>query len=79
MKQKIKLVTVQIRNKEKIETLRCTQTFLERWKWELEKRKEVLWLSRFANSYCLQSTETVKLHVSEIDPSLLTHPVVTKQ
>ena len=48
--------------------------FWERWKWELEKRKEALWLSRTGN-YRRQSTE-VKPYISEIDPSLLTHPIV---
>ena len=72
------MVNAQIKSKEqKIETLRCmTQMFWERWNWELEKRKEALWLSKSTSSYQLQSTEAVKMHVSEIDSSLLTNPVV---
>ena len=38
---------------------------------EVEKRKEALWLNRTSN-YRQQSTK-VKLYISEIDPSLLTH------
>ena len=76
MKQKLKMADLEIKRKEKkIETLRCmTRTFWERWKWELEKRKEALWLSRTSN-YRQQSTE-VKPYISEIDPSLLTNPIV---
>ena len=76
MKQKLKMADLEIKRKEKkIETLWCmTRTFWERWKWELEKRKEALWLNRTSN-YRRQSTE-VKLYISEIDLSLLTHPVV---
>ena len=73
MKQKLKMVD--LKERKKIKTLRCmTQTFWERWKWELEKRKEALWLSRTRN-YHRQSTE-VKPYISEIDPSLLTNPIV---
>ena len=76
MKQKIEIANLEMIKKDKrIETLRCmTRTFWERWKWELEKRKEALWLSKTSN-HRLQSTE-VKFYINEIDPSLLTHPIV---
>ena len=80
MKQKMEVANLEIKKKEKqIETLRCmTQKFWERWRWELEKRKEALWLSR-TNSHRLQSTSEVKPYISEIDPSLLIRPMVNDQ
>ena len=82
MKQKLEVANVEIKKKGKrIETLRCmTRTFWERWRRELEKRKEALWLSR-TGSYRLhvQSTSVTKPHISEIDPDLLIRPTVNEE
>ena len=55
------------KTEQKVITLKCmTRTFWERWRWEVEKRKEDFFLNRFSR---IDTTEKHNIH--EIEPSLL--------
>ena len=54
---------------------RMTRTFWERWRWELEKRKETLTMARQrARQFHSQRTTVIHLHIQEIDSSMLVDP-----
>ena len=55
----------------KITALR-TRTFWEMWRWELEKRKETMIMTRRAGQ--LQLQQSTHLHIPEIDSSMLSDP-----
>ena len=53
---------------------RMTRTFWERWRWELEKRKEAMTMARLtARHFHLQRTTVI--HLLEIDSSMLVDPM----
>ena len=60
-------------NESKITALRrMTRTFWERWRWELEKRKEAMIMTRRAGQ--LQLQQNTHLHIPEIESSMLSDP-----
>ena len=74
-KKAVEETKTQLQSQEKrLTTLRCmARTFWERWRWEAERRKEALLLSR--QYYNVVSCSEVK-QLNEIDPALLVHPTI---
>ena len=51
---------------------RMSRTFWERWKWELEKRKEAVMMSKHDPG----TTQQTNIYLQEISYSMLTNPLV---
>ena len=79
LKSKLGAAQVKAHNNEsRIITLkRMNVTFWERWRWELEKRKEAMTMVRLgASKWHLKPTTVVHLQVQEIDSSMLADPQI---
>ena len=53
-----------------------SRTFWERWRWELEKRKDMLLMNRRTYSHVVSSGEA-KLWINEIDAKFLSNPTIS--
>ena len=55
-----------------------SRSYWERWRWELEQRKECMVREKsLLSRQCLRTTEVPKVHVHEIDPDVLLNPVAS--
>ena len=77
LRKTVEETSAQLKSQEKrLTTLKCmARTFWERWRWETERRKEALLMSR-PHVQRIVSKHSEAKALSEIDPALLIHPTL---